>query len=148
MPRPGHRPLRLALTFAAGCVGAALGLTVLALATAAFFRPDLGRPPVPPDPRAAAAARLARDPQLNRASPPQVWPRDFLQVPVTQSYPVTQSAFAVQVVLHRPVVVSQRRFPQATLLTAWQVPEPLQVRARFEVLPAAQEAATHTVGAG
>ena len=73
MPRPGHRPLRLALTFAAGCVGAALGLTVLALATAAFFRPDLGRPPVPPDPRAAAAARLARDPQLNRASPPQVW---------------------------------------------------------------------------
>ena len=60
MPRPGHRPLRLALTFAAGCVGAALGLTVLALATAAFFRPDLGRPPVPPAGSAAGCVPTGR----------------------------------------------------------------------------------------
>jgi peptide/nickel transport system permease protein len=73
MPRPVVRKLRFALKFAAGVIGAAIGLTFLALGTAAFFRPDLRQPPVKPSEREAAAARKARDPQLSPDRPPLVW---------------------------------------------------------------------------
>ncbi|MBK8856835.1 MAG: ABC transporter permease subunit [Opitutaceae bacterium] len=73
MPRPVARKLRFALKFAAGVFGAALGLTLLALGTAAFFRPDLRQPPVRPSEREAEAARKARNPQLTPDRPPLVW---------------------------------------------------------------------------
>jgi ABC-type transport system substrate-binding protein len=72
MTRASSRKLRFTLKFAAGCVAAALGLTGLVWATAAFFRPDLTRQP---EPRAAAEvqqARQARNPRLTPKTPPVV----------------------------------------------------------------------------
>ncbi len=66
------RQLRFPLKFAAGCLGAAVGLAGLVWATAAFFRPDVTRKPEPPPLEQAAAAREARHPRLSPDAPPVV----------------------------------------------------------------------------
>lgn len=73
MSQSGFRKLRFGLKFAAGCIGAAIGLTVAVWATAAFFRPDLSSAPEMPNDREAAAARAARAPRLDLEHPPVLW---------------------------------------------------------------------------
>jgi ABC-type dipeptide/oligopeptide/nickel transport system permease component/ABC-type transport system substrate-binding protein len=67
------RPLPLPFKFIAGCLGAALGMTLLIVAAGAFFRPDLSQVPPMPSAAQAAAARQARDARLNPDHPPVIW---------------------------------------------------------------------------
>jgi ABC-type dipeptide/oligopeptide/nickel transport system permease component/ABC-type transport system substrate-binding protein len=79
MPRPASPKLRFTLKFAAGCVAAALGLTGLVWATAAFFRPDLTRQPESRTEAEICQARQARNPRLTPKQPPViVQPVDYL----------------------------------------------------------------------
>ncbi len=73
MLRPRLHRLSPTLRFLAGCVGAALGLTLVLVAAGAFFRPDLSQRPPMPSAAAAAAARTARVARLDPSHPPIVW---------------------------------------------------------------------------
>ena len=68
----------------------------------------------------------------------------FTQLPPLQTSGDTQSVSSAQVVLH--AVAPQMYGSQAVVVTAWQVPVPLQVRAGVAVEPE-QVAAAQTVPA-
>jgi ABC-type dipeptide/oligopeptide/nickel transport system permease component/ABC-type transport system substrate-binding protein len=72
MPRLPRR-FRTTSRFFAGFVAAALALTVLICATAAFFRPDLTQRPAMPSAAEATAARTSREARLNPRNPEVVW---------------------------------------------------------------------------
>ena len=85
----------------------------------------------------------AQNPDVHSAAAAQDAPRAFLvQLPPLHEKGERQSALLLQVVLQAPV--PQTYGSQAEVVTVWQVPVPLQVRAGVSVEPV-QLAATQVV---